>query len=147
MVRSLKLNEIMRYSLKTSFHFLFVFRSNNYLHDNSTEESVHENRKYYFGVLMGVIAAVSRASILVCNRKLCQNQSSCSVNLISFHAAFSGLLINLIWCLFSGQSQVLSNKIVIISARAWLIYLLIAIIASFHTYLINSATKLVAPIC
>ena len=137
----------MRYSLKTSFHFLFVFRSNNYLHDNSTEESVHENRKYYFGVLMGVIAAVSRASILVCNRKLCQNQSSCSVNLISFHAAFSGLLINLIWCLFSGQSQVLSNKIVIISARAWLIYLLIAIIASIHTYLINSATKLVAPIC
>ena len=105
-----------------------------------------ETRNYYFGSLMGMVAAVSRAAVFVCTRKLCQNKSSSSANLLTFHLSFSSLLFNLAWAGIAGETQIFSGQIFLISSRTWILYLTIAVLGATNLGLVNIALKLASPV-
>ena len=89
---------------------------------------------------------VSRAAVFVCTRKLCQNKSSSSTNLLTFHLSFSSLLFNLVWAGIVGETQFFSDQILLISRRTWILYLTIAIIGATNLGLVNIALKLANPV-
>ena len=107
-------------------------------------EVVEESQNYYFGAVMGLVAALSRAFVFVCTKKLCQNKTSNSPILITFHMSLTSLLFNLFMGmisqdtpkLFSGEEDL----------RMWLVYLVIAVLGSANLILSNIALKLVSPI-
>ena len=113
---------------------LIVKYVNTYSFFSSSDQSIvdkekdGETRNYYFGALMGTVAAVSRAAVFVCTRKLCQNKSSSSANLLAFHLSFTSLLLNLAWAFMAGETQFFSGQIFLICGRTWILYLMIAVL-------------------
>ena len=93
---------------------------------------------------MGVVAAVSRACVFVCTKKLCQNQTSNSPILLTFHMSVTSLLFNLSMGIISQDPPSLFSGE--ISIRTWLVYLVIALLGSANIILCNIALKLVSPV-
>ena len=95
---------------------------------------------------MGMVASVSRAALFVCTKKLCQNKSSSSANLLTFHMSFTSLLFNLAWAVMVEDIRFFSSQIFEISGRTWLLYLAISVLGATSLGLCNIALKLANPV-
>ena len=120
----------------------FVFVSS--LENNREADDEYQN--YYFGALMGIIASVSRAFVFVSTRKLCQNKTSSSPILLTFHMSVTSLLFNLSWGLVIGDSGIFSGSLFSLSGRVWLVYLSVAVLGATNLGLCNIALKLANPV-
>jgi drug/metabolite transporter (DMT)-like permease len=104
------------------------------------------NNMYYFGAVMGLVAAWARSVNFVSCKVLFKNKSTSSTDLIILYAGFGGLIVSLISSTLDRNSQILSSQFTQISIMTWGGMLATAVQCIIAVVSLNAALVVTGPV-
>ena len=112
----------------------------------TSQENGPINNMYYFGAVMGLVAAWARSVNFVSCKVLFKNKSTSSTDLIILYAGFGGLIVSLMSSILDKNSQILSSQFAEISLMKWGGMLATAVQCIIAVVSLNAALVVTGPV-
>lgn len=112
----------------------------------TSPENSKINNLYYFGAVMGLVAAWARSVNFVSCKVLFKNKSTSSTDLIILYAGFGGFVVSFISSILDKNSQLLSSQITQISLITWVGMLATAVQCIIAVVSLNAALVVTGPV-